>query len=379
MKKIGVIILLLLILTGLYKINELNYINHLEIKQSIVKHPENLPTKQTAENTSFGFKNLRADFYWLEAIQYIGSNAISSEYKKYLFIMLDLITHLNPYFEHPYIIGQLLLPDYNERYEKLTKDEQNKYTNQGIELGQKWIRNFCNQDKINLIKNENDLNKLWADNTLKNPCKTYSIPYYLAYVYFQYKKDPTNASLYYKISSLNEDAPEWAKIMTAIMQWKWWNREKSYFMFLNIAKSLKSTDEVCLNFANNLEKIWIWIFYNKNLKLDENVIKQLWILRDKIFWKFDEKKEEKILSDMECWNYVNKAIRELNLSFIEKANEEYKKSNNWKNAIDAKELFDKWYIKYLPTDFQQYKDYWIFYEYNPDIWNFDYKMENYNK
>jgi hypothetical protein len=71
MKKIGVIIVLLLILTGLYNINELNYINHLEIKQSIVNHPENLPTKETAENTSFGFKNLRADFYRLQAIQYI--------------------------------------------------------------------------------------------------------------------------------------------------------------------------------------------------------------------------------------------------------------------------------------------------------------------
>jgi hypothetical protein len=290
--------------------------------------------------------------------------------------MLDLITHLNPYFEHPYIIWQLLLPDYNERYEKLNKEEQEKYIQQGINIGLKWIQNFCNSEKIDLIKNETDLNKLWVNKNIINPCKAYIIPYYLAYIYHYYKKDPINASIYYKIASLNEDAPEWAKIMTAIMQWKWWNREKSYFMFLNIASSLNSNDEVCLDFAYNLEKIGVWLFYEKNIKLNENLIKQLEIARNKAFWKFDEEKELEILSDMACWNYVNKAIRELNLAFIEEANEKYK-NEKWENAINAKELFDTWYIKFLPTDFQQYEDYWIIYEYSLDTGNFDYKMGNY--
>jgi hypothetical protein len=40
--------------------------------------------------------------------------------------MIDLITELNPYFEHPYSIGQLLLPSYNERYEDLDKNEQER-------------------------------------------------------------------------------------------------------------------------------------------------------------------------------------------------------------------------------------------------------------
>jgi hypothetical protein len=37
--------------------------------------------------------------------------------------MLDNITELNPEFEKPYYIGLLLLPSYNERYEKLSKEE----------------------------------------------------------------------------------------------------------------------------------------------------------------------------------------------------------------------------------------------------------------
>lgn len=78
-----------------------------------------------------------ADFYWLSAIQYIGSNAIGSEYKKYLFAMLELVTDLNPYFTFPYQIGELLLPSYNERYENLSEEEIRKNTEQAIQIGLK--------------------------------------------------------------------------------------------------------------------------------------------------------------------------------------------------------------------------------------------------
>lgn len=377
MKKISLIIVLILILTSFYKINEINYKNHLEIKKSIVNHPENLPTKETADNTSLWFKNVRADIYRLQAIQYIWWNAIHSEYKKYLYIMLDLITHLNPYFEHPYIIWEFLLPDYNQRYENLSEEEQKKYIMQGIQLWKKWIKNFCNMDKIELIKEESNLLKLWENDELKNPCKVYSIPYFLAYINYFYNKDPIEASLYYKIASMNEDAPEWSKIMAAIMQWKWWNREKSYFMFLNIAKSLNSNDEICLSYANTLEQIWVWVFYNKNINLDAKLIQQIEESRKNALWEFNSENEEKILSDMECANYVNKATRELNLAYIEQANESFKSDHEWRSAINAQGLYNEWYIDFLPTDFQQYEDYWIIYEYNKETWNYDYSMWKY--
>jgi hypothetical protein len=37
----------------------------------LVNHPEFLPKKEIAKYTSFGFNNARADYYWLQAIQYI--------------------------------------------------------------------------------------------------------------------------------------------------------------------------------------------------------------------------------------------------------------------------------------------------------------------
>jgi len=377
MKKISIIILLMLSLIGFYKINFENYKKHIEIKQNFINHPEYLPTKETAQKTAFWFKNLRADLYWLQTVQYIWSNAISSDYKKYLYTIIDLVTELNPYFEHPYIIWSLLLPDYNHRYEDLTIEEQNKYTNQWEELMIKWINNFCNSEKIELIKNEFDLKKIWTSEEYRNPCKTYEVPYYLAYLYYFYKNDPIKASTYYKIASANSDSPDWTKIMAAIMQWKWWDREKSFFMLLNLANFIDPENQVCSEFATQLEQIWIWIFMQKNIELDHNLIKTLEDTRKDVFWDYITDDEDKILSNTNCNNYINKALRELNLQYIEKADEKYKTDNDWYSSANAKELYDEWYIKFLPTDFQQYEDHWIIYEYNNDTQNYDYTMWNY--
>lgn len=375
-KRLITISLLILVLISFYQINSLNYEKHIKIKQSFIDHPENLPTKETALNSSFGFKNLRADIYWLETIQYIWWNAIWSEYKKYLFSIIDLITELNPYFEHPYSIGQLLLPSYNERYEKLSKEEQQKNIDDAISLWLKWIKNFCDIEKVELIKSESNLQKIWTEEKYKNPCSEYNIPYYLAYVYYYYKKDPEQASHYYKIASAIDWSLSGSKVMAAIMSWKWWDREKSYFMFLNIAKFIEKKDKQCLTFASDLETAGAQIFINKVVPLNWEIIKNIEDARQKVLWEFNEEVEEKILSDSQCSNYVNKAVRELNIAYIEIGNKKYEEEK-WKPSYDAKQLFNEWYLDYLPVDFQQYDDYWIIYEYNDEIWNYDYSMWTY--
>ncbi len=376
-KRLLIISLLILTITSFYYINTQNYNIHSEIKINIVEHPEYLPTKEVAINSSFWFKNLKADIYWLETIQYIWSNALSSEYKKYLFSIIDLVTELNPYFEHPYSIGQLLLPSYNERYEDLSKNEQNKNTDQAITLWLKWIKNFCDSEKIELIKNENNLQKIWTEEKYKNPCSEFKIPYYLAYIYYQYKKDPATAAIYYKVTSAIEDWVSWSKVMAAIMSGKWWDREKAYFMFLNIAKFVETEDKACLQFSWNLEQVWVEVFINNRVNLNWEMIKNIWEIRKNIFWEFSETPEDIAMSDTKCSNYLNKATRELNLEYIERANKKYE-NENWFPSEDAKELFNKWYIDYLPVDFQQYDDYWIIYKYSKETWNYDYSMWNYN-
>lgn len=373
MKKILFIVTLIFILFNFYKINELNYKKSKEIDASLVKHPENLPEKNFALQTSFWFRNIRADIYWLETIQYIWWNAVSSNYKKYLYVITDLITELNPHFKHPYIIAELLLPGWDRR--ALQKDDN--YINQAEEIWLKWIKNFCDLEKINRIEKEDNLRKIWTLDEYKNPCKDYQIPYYLAYIYYFYKNDPLKSSLYYKVASASNANLDWIKIMAAIMQWKWWNREKSFFMFLNIAKTVELNNESCINFGSEMEKIWVQIF-KQNIPLTGNYLKYILDIRRKFLWVFNEDKELEELSDTKCSNYVNKAIRELNLHYLEEANKKYMIDNNGNIARNWKALLNQWYINYLPIDFQQYETQWIIYEYNPDTKHYDYIMWNYD-
>ena len=374
MKKVFLIILLIISLTCFYLINELNYKKIRTIKLNTVEHPENLPTKDMAVNTAFGFKNLKADFYWLEAIQYIWSNAISSQYKKYLYSMLDVITELNPNFEHPYVIWELLLPDYNQRYEKLSEKKQMSNITQWVNIGLKWIKNFCDEEKVEAIKNDDDaydFYKLRNDERYKNPCKSYKIAYNLAYIYFQYLKDPETASFYYRLSYANENSLEWAKMMASIMKWKWWDREKSFFMFLNMAAqtddSEEDNDKVCSDFSKYLIKYTS----DKRFTLDPFIIKQIWETRNKIFPLIKDDKWE-ILDAIWCEHYLNKAVRELNLIYIERANLEFEKKYN-KPAKTASELLEKKFISLIPNDPQSREEHIIEYFYNEDLKHFDYR------
>jgi len=370
MKQIFLLTLLLLSLTSFYLINKINYVKARTIKLNIVKHPENLPTKEMAFNTSFGFKNLKADLYWLETIQYIWWNAVSSEYKKYLYLMLDVITELNPFFEHPYSIWQLLLPEYNPRYEKLEKNQQSKNIEQWINIWLKWIDNFCDKNKLEAIKNNElsyNFQELKTNNKFRNPCKTYKIPYNLAFIYFFYKKDPKTASYYYRVAYANDDTLEWARMMAAIMKWKWWERVKSFYMFLNMAQT-DWTNEICTNFSQTL----IDYSSNRQFVLDSTILKKIQNSRNQIFFNIKKDKQNKILDSTWCEHFLNKAIRELNLIYLESANKRFLKRFS-KNALNAKQLLEKWMINFIPTDPQSKKDHIIKYYYNDEIKRFDYK------
>lgn len=359
-----------------YIINNKNYLKLNQIDLEFVKHPELLPKKEIVKYTSMWYSNLRAWIYWLETIQYIWWNAISSEYKKYLFSMLDLITELNPYFEKPYIIWQLLLPEYNERYENLSKKQQNLNTKQAEIIWLKWIKNFCDAQKLAMIKKEDDLKKLWSNKEYKNPCKTAEIPSWQAFLYYFHLKNTKESATYYKIASTNDDSLEWNKIMVAIMSGKSWEREKSIMMFLTLAKANDAKEnEKCQIFSRELQKISFMIYREKK-ELHSEIIKNLEILRVKNYTFNEEEEAKNVIAGNNCNNYMNKAIRELNLQYIENGNKKFFEKNN-KNADNAKILFQQWFIDFLPTDFQQYDDYWIIYYYNTETWNFDYKMWKY--
>ena len=312
--------------------------------------------------------------YWLETIQYIGGNALNSQYKKYLFKILDLITALNPYFEAPYVIGEILIPSSNFRYENLNDAEQKSYIAQSEQIGLKGIAAFCDMAKVEKIKKENDLSKLWTDPQYKNPCTSKKIPFYLAFIYYFYKNDPIEASNYYKVTSAIDDTYEGAKIMAAIMQGKAGNRLTSTFMFLNLAQTVDKEDTACQAFVVDLENLSYGLF-KKQVTLNGKIIQQLQKSRNQVLGKYDEEEEKTGFWDTKCSSYANKSVRELNLMYLENANEAYKRDHQGQTSLTPDELLAGKYIDFSPTDFQQYKaGYGIEYSYNVDTKKYDYSM-----
>lgn len=354
-----------------------NYATHLDIQKNTIDHPEFVPKSSTVKLSSAWYENLVSDFYWLSAIQYIWNNALDSQYKKYLYVLLNLVTDLNPHFTYPYEIWELLLSSSNDKYEKFTKEETKKAEEQALKIWFKWMSNTCDLNKVELIKKEYNLWKLWTDPKYKNPCSDPMIPYYIAYTYYWNKNDPVKSWEYYRITSANEESVSWARIMAAIMQWKSWDRQKSILMFLSLAESLNSKNsKSCQQFSQELWtllfrafsnwQIYNWTFLKSVESTRKDIIKKLW-----------ENMTEG-LADNTCSNYLNKAVREMNMAFIENADIKYF-SDKKKHARSAKVLFDEWYIDFLPLDFQQEKDYWIIYFYNDTISHWDYKMWKYSE
>lgn len=88
--------------------------------------------------------------------------------------------------------------------------------------------------------------------------------------------------------------------------------------------------------------------------------------------------KKKIILENGCINYLNKAVREFNLAFLDEANTRYfEKYNTY--ALTPEELQKKGMIQYIPKDYQQYDWYGIVYKYNTKTWKFDYTMDSYEK
>lgn len=377
LQKIVWVCIFILILSWFYVINHKNYVQQKKIDFQNVEHPENLPTSESAKFHSFWFQNISADIYWLKAIQYIGSNVIQEDYKKYLWAMMGLITDLNPYFESPYVIGQLLLPwdKYNRNEADSVQTEKN--LKQAELLWLKGVENFCDMEKVRAIIAEDDLWKILTLEKYKNPCKGFKIPYYLAYIYYFYLNDNTSAADYYKVVSAQDDAPSWAKVLAAIMQWKWGQREKSLYMFLSLADSTGSEGEACSFMSSELQLVYEQI-KNNTRPLDWALVESIENLGKQVLPELTEENENEILDDTKCTNYLAKAIREINLMYIENADAQYVIDNPSEiSAGTPEKLFEEWYIDFIPTDYQQYADEWygIIYKYSEETQWFDYEMD----
>lgn len=376
--KLLIFLLVIVSLTVFIYSSGVNYQQHVDIKRAFVNHPEFIPTSETVEISAGGFQNVIADSYWLSAIQYIGSNALGSQYKAYLYAMLNLITDLNPHFTFPYQIGELLLPSYNERYEGLSQAEIQKNTDQAIQIGLKGIEKNCDANKVKGAKNEYNLGKLWTDESYKNSCSDPMIPYYLAYIYYWNLHDGAKSSEYYRIASTNSDAPTGARTMAAIMQGKSGDREKAIIMLLSLAESIDwDKNTLCHELSKQLGTSLLGAFSakatltGKGLSLIESARRDM-VKKLEEQW-VDPTSGQNV--DNFCSTYLNKAVREMNLSYLEQADARYFQDKK-EHAPVPEILLENKYIDYNPVDFQQDTKgkQGIEYFYSTETAHWDYKM-----
>lgn len=112
-------------------------------------------------------------------------------------------------------------------------------------------------------------------------------------------------------------------------------------MFLSLAKSIETEETACTQMTQELENVYTYISQEK-LPLTAELIQNIEITRGIIFPKLTDENELEILDDTKCSNYLIKAIREINLMYIETANAQFEADHpQGLPARNAKALFDE--------------------------------------
>lgn len=268
--------------------------------------------------------------------------------------MLNLITDLNPRFEEPYEFGLLLLSSFNERYEKWSEKDQNIHVDAAVQLGLKGLSVFCDAKKLERIQGEYDMEKIIRNPEYAEPCTNVTIPFYLAYISYFVRKNPSEAAYYYRVAGANTAGPSGAGTLAAIMQGKTGDRQKSVLMFLSLARNVQGDENQCREFAKQYQDFFQANFMSNQKKFPYELlpkIEQTRIAFEKALGETGIKGVDRELREY-CSNYLNKAVRETNLYAIEQADVEYQKKYG-RHATMPEELREEKLLPYVPTDFQE--------------------------
>jgi len=97
-----------------------------------------IPRPEFAKATSLGFETLMADFYWLWAIQIVGATDVGpSQHATKLGRLIDVVTTLDPWVDHPYRFAAVWLTDSEQSVRTA-----NRLLERGIEYHQDDWRNY---------------------------------------------------------------------------------------------------------------------------------------------------------------------------------------------------------------------------------------------
>jgi len=77
-----------------------------------------IPRPAVARATALGFDAVLADYYWLRAVQIVGREQVPERHAPILGALIDVVTTLNPWVDHPYRFAAMWLTDSVESVRK---------------------------------------------------------------------------------------------------------------------------------------------------------------------------------------------------------------------------------------------------------------------
>jgi len=122
------------------------------------------------KRASLGHQHTIADYYFLDAIQYLGEPKNKDEEYRWLYPMLNIITELDPRYGTPYRWGGVVLPLFN---------------------GKEWVN----------IREANELLEKGIRNMPKEDERYWQLPFYLGYNAMAFERDYKKAGDYMAMAS----------------------------------------------------------------------------------------------------------------------------------------------------------------------------------
>jgi hypothetical protein len=275
-------------------------------------HPEFIPSPILVKTFDMWHSTSYASFIWLELIQYIGDNVGGNRFLNFSHTLLNHITILHPYFIRPYEIDLILAP--TSLWENLnaeSKKQNQIFANSAIELWKKGITTLCNAEKIWRIKQKSLWTDLWNDISLKNPCASGMIPYYIAFVTYQMGSKKSDSAEYYKIASMNDDAPSASWLLWILSLSSEWDYRATAMNFALIGSNGYDIDPyICRNITTRI----VQDINNKRI-LDKAWFDQLQREESTLKDNIDPKNLVSTAND-NCYEMANRSIEALYLNYI---------------------------------------------------------------
>ena len=107
-----------------------------------------VPRPEMVKLASLGFEAALADYYWLRAVQIVGAERVEpSQHSAVLGRMIDLVTTLDPWVDHPYRFAAIWLTDSAESVR-----QANRLLRRGIEHHPNEWRNLAGDSKHAKLK-----------------------------------------------------------------------------------------------------------------------------------------------------------------------------------------------------------------------------------